>query len=109
MRWTAGRPAVRLKLPDAGPWVAQMEFILAEATWQATGVVTIGLYVNGRLVGEERFNNPGEHIMTAAVPSEALPEAGTATLEARISPVWVAPADGAELGVMLKAMGFLRR
>jgi hypothetical protein len=72
-------------------------------------VVTIGLYVNGRQVGEGRFNNPGEHSMTAPVPREALAEGGAATLEARISPVWVAPDDGAELGVMLKGMGFLRR
>lgn len=107
-RWTAGEPAVRVKLPDAGPWLARMEFAIAEATWKETGPVTVTLLLNGRTLGVSRYERFGEHEFAVPVPAGALPGGGEARLSARIDPVWVAPSDGAKLGVLLKAMGFAR-
>jgi len=107
-RWTAAEPTVKVKLPDAGPWVAQMEFALAEATLKETGPVTVEISLNGRVVGQGRYEKPGEQTLTVPVPGDILPNGGEAVLTARVNSVWVAPSDGAKLGVLLKALGFLR-
>lgn len=107
-RWTAGEPSIKVKLPDSGPWVAQIEFAIAEATWKETGPVTVSIAMNGRELGSSRYERFGEQTIKVPVPPDVLPDGGEATLSARIEPVWVAPSDGAKLGVLLKSMGFQR-
>lgn len=107
-RWTGAEPTVKVKLPDGDPWLAQMELAVAEATLKETGPVTVSLWVNGREIGQARYEKPGEQTLSIPLPKDVLPNGGEATLMARIDPVWVAPSDGAKLGVLLKAMGFAR-
>jgi hypothetical protein len=107
-RWTGAEPAVRVQLPDPGPWVAQVEFAVTEPTFKETGPVTVEVLVNGRALGRTRYEAFGEKTISLPMPEDLLPRGGEAVLALRIDPVWVAPSDGARLGVLLKAMGFLR-
>lgn len=107
-RWTGERPAVKVTLPDSGEWVARIEFAIAEATLKDTGPVTVAVSLNGRPLGEGRYEQAGEQALQFPVPPDWFPAGGEATLQAHVHPVWVAPSDGAKLGVLLRAMGFLR-
>jgi hypothetical protein len=109
LRWTAENPEVRGLLPDAGPWYAVMDFEIVEATFRDTGPVTVELFLNGTLAARERYVSPGKKRLSAPAPAEALRTPGENMLKASIRPVWVAPNDGAKLGVLLQGMGFLRR
>jgi hypothetical protein len=107
-RWTGAEPSIELRVSSPGPWLARMEFAVAEATLRETGPVTVRLLLNGRPLGQERFLAAGEKALSYPVPDELISAKETARLHARIEPVWVAPDDGARLGVLLKAMGFVR-
>jgi hypothetical protein len=107
-RWTGAEPSIELRVSSPGPWLARMEFAVAEATLRETGPVTVRLFLNDQLLGQQQFRAPGESTLSFPVPDELLAAAGTARLRAQIEPVWVAPDDGARLGVLLKAMGFVR-
>jgi hypothetical protein len=107
-RWTGPTPTVRLALPDPGPWLARIEFALPEPTFRQTGPVTVRLQVNGRLLVERRYEKPGEYSLEQQTPPQMLAGGGEAALQAEISPVYRAERDGAQLGCLLKAIGFLR-
>lgn len=85
-----------------------MEFGAAEATLKDTGPVTVDLRINGVSLRHTTTAKPGEITLYAPVPESAVPESGEVVLEAVVKPVWIAPGDGARLGVLLKGMGFLR-
>lgn len=107
-RWTGPNPTVGLKLPDSGPWVARVEFLIHDTTWRTTGPLTVTLYLNGQRLLETRYETAGPQILTAPVPAPFVPPSGEVTLSARIHPVWVAPSDGVALGVLLSAIGVVR-
>ena len=107
MRWTAAKPAIRLALPDTGPWLARVEFRTTAEVFKAVGPQTITLRVNGQAVGNLTAEKPDRYEYSVPVPPGAITSNGSVVLEAEVRPAWVAT-DGVVLGVLLDAMGFVR-
>ncbi|MBN9657846.1 MAG: hypothetical protein J0H49_06685 [Acidobacteria bacterium] len=103
-RWTATQPAVRCTLPHEGKWLAGFDFEVAEATLKDTGPITLTFEVNGQRAGSLRCDHAAAYRFRAPV-QEGL--RGELTLTATIDKPWVSPGDGAQLGVLLTAAGFL--
>ncbi|MGJ5813304.1 hypothetical protein [Paludibaculum fermentans] len=104
-RWTAARPTVRCTLPRDGQWLAAFDFEVAEATLRDTGPITLTFEVNGQQVGSLRCDHAAGYQFRAPVPKGLGP---TLTLTAIVDKPWVSPGDGAPLGVLLTAAGFLQ-
>lgn len=107
-RWTADRAAVRCTLPSAGPWLAAMDLYAAEATLRDTGPITLSFTANGREIGRLRCANPGPAQFRAPLPSGLATAGAALILEVSIDKPWISPGDGAKLGVLVAAMGFLQ-
>ncbi len=107
-RWTAGNPTVRCKLPTAGSWTIAMDFIASDSTMSKTGPITLTFTVNGRQVTQVRCDKPGPSQVRAPLPPDLATPGSELVLEAAIDKPWVAPDDGAKLGVLVSAMGFIR-
>lgn len=103
-RWSGPQPAVRCTLPYAAKWLAAFDFEVAEATLKDTGPVTLTFEVNGKRAGTLRCEQAGAYRFRAPVPA-GLEE--DVTLVVIIDKPWVSPGDGARLGVLVSAAGFL--
>ena len=104
-RWTGQRPAVRVYVskPEGLEFVA--EFALSDATFKDTGPVGIQFQVNGKTLGAERYEQPGQKQFRKAVPAEWLRRGEDAEVGLELDKVWVSKADGAQLGVILSRLG----
>ncbi|MGC4053226.1 MAG: hypothetical protein QM757_28310 [Paludibaculum sp.] len=103
-RWSGPRPAVRCSLPYEAKWLAGFDFEVAEATLKDTGPVTLTFEVNGKHAGSLRCDHAGAYRFRAPIPN-GLEE--DLTLVAIVDKPWVSPGDGAKLGVLVTAAGFL--
>jgi hypothetical protein len=106
-RWTAARPAVKCRIPSPGPWQAAMDLLVSGATFKDTGPLTITFTVNAREIGRLRCEKEGEYRFRAPVPPDLALPGAELTLEASVDKPWVSPTDGAKLGFLLSAAGFL--
>jgi hypothetical protein len=107
-RWTSQNLSLQFTLPRAGGWTAALDFVLHPPTMRDTGPVTVSVAVNGRAVGQLRCERPGRHEFRAPVPAEAIRAGRRTVLSASVDKPWVAETDGAKLGFLLHAGGFLR-
>lgn len=104
-RWTAAKPSVRCTLPAEGNWQAAFDFEVSDATLQHTGPITLTWQANGRPLGQMRCDHQAAYRFRAPLPEDMA--GASVILEAVIDHPWVSPADGAKLGVLLTAVGFL--
>jgi len=106
-RWTGPQPEVRCTLPDAGPWLAAFDFEVIDTTFSVTGPITLTFSVNGREIARMRCDAPGSRRFRAPL----LPDLNRAGLDvaltASIDKPFIASGDGARLGVLLSAAGFI--
>jgi hypothetical protein len=107
-RWTQQKPAVRCKLPNAGPWNIAMDFIATDVTMRDTGPITLTFTVNGRELSRLRCDKPGRQQFRAPLPPDLALPGAELVLQASIDKPWVSREDGAKLGVLLIAMGFIQ-
>lgn len=103
-RWTGPNPAMRIRLPAPGSWVATVRFRAAEVTLRDTGPLTLRFLVNNRPAGQMRVSTTSVLTFSAPVVIDN-PEA---ELSFTVDKPWVSPEDGAKLGVVVQAMGFKR-
>jgi hypothetical protein len=101
-RWTGANPAVRV--PAEGASVAEAEFELVPATFDTTGPVAVALFADGRKLTEARYEKTGTFQLKAPVAASA----GPMEVSLTVDPVFIAPGDGAKLGVRLTGMGLRR-
>jgi hypothetical protein len=106
-RWTGARPTVHCSLPWEGKWLAAFDFEVAEATLKDTGPITLTFEVNGQKVGSLRCDSAGPYRFRAVLPASLSQEDQALRLVAIIDKPWVSPGDGAKLGVLVTAAGFL--
>ncbi len=106
-RWTGARPAVRCTLPWDGKWLAALDFQVADATLKDTGPITLTFEVNGQKVGSLRCDRAGAYRFRAVLPAALSKEDQELRLDVAIDKPWVSPGDGAKLGVLVTAAGFL--
>ena len=107
-RWTGRRPTLRFVLNEVEDLKFVMDFSVAGATFDTTGPVTITFSINGKALETVSYTSFGEKHFERAVDPSWL-EAGQDTIiAADISPVWVSPQDGTELGIILLQAGFVK-
>ena len=107
-RWAGPRPTVRLYLTAIADYKARVEYTVAEATFKTTGPVTLRFFVNNQLLGEQRHNLPGTFTFEKSVPYKMLKANNDNDLAVEVDKPYVAERDGAKLGFILSAIGFVR-
>jgi hypothetical protein len=106
-RWAHERPELAFELPRAEDWKLRMDFAFPDSNFKVTGPVTVSFFINGKLLGTERYTTPGEKRFEKAVPPGWLQAGRAATVSAEIDPPWIAPADKVKLGFVLYGAGFV--
>ncbi len=105
-RWARKRPELRFHLDTVDRMRFKADFAVAEATMKTTGPVTISVFINGHLLESVSFTEPGDRSIDMPVPPRFLRAASTNVAAMEIDKVYVAEADGAILGFILKRAGF---
>ena len=108
-RWTFREPEMRFLLQQKTSRKLVVNFIVHSRTFKETGPVTVSFLVNGRTVGTIRCTHPEEHRFEAPVPDELLQSTAETRVTITLDKYWVAPQDGAKLGVLLVDAGFFPR
>jgi hypothetical protein len=110
-RWAGRKPTVRIFLSNTAAndpnTIMLVEYSVAEATFKDTGPVTFQFLVNGQKLGEERQEKPGAYTFSKVIPNGWL-KSGENDLAVEIDKPWKSPTDGAELGFILTAIGFVQ-
>ena len=103
--WAGKRPTVGIRLQGNRQVYYEIDFAIADATFRATGPVSIKFLVNDHLLEEIRYDKPGPQRFEKLVPIEWLDFAKENLVTAEIDKVWTSPDDGAKLGFILNSMG----
>jgi hypothetical protein len=104
-RWTGKHPEVHVFLRTNQMLHCIVDFTIVEATFKDTGPVTLTFFVNGHVLGTERYTASGPQHFDKPVPPEWVEAGKETTVGAEIDKVWVSPADQAALGFILTRMG----
>jgi hypothetical protein len=104
-RWTAQRPAVKVKLGFRDQAIYVIDFSIAGATFKDTGPVTIAFTVDDRVLDRVRYDAPGDKHFEKPVPIDWLEGRASAIVGAEIDKMWVAQTDGTRLGFILIRIG----
>jgi hypothetical protein len=104
-RWTGQKPTVKVMVRVNQGLRYVIDFVVPEATFKATGPVTITFLVNDHALDSVRYTASGEQHFEKAVPPEWVEPTKDTLVAASIDKVWTAPADGAKLGFILKRIG----
>ncbi|MEZ5402382.1 MAG: hypothetical protein R2729_22095 [Bryobacteraceae bacterium] len=106
-RWTGQRPLLRFVVPKIDGLRFVMDFAFNSETMSVTGPVTVRFAVNGHLLGTETYSKDGGYRFEKPVPPDWLKDGEDVVAGADLDKVWVSPADGARLGMILNGAGFL--
>ncbi len=106
-RWLEPRAELMFRLPSTRNLRYVMEFSVPEVTFPQRGPVTITISINDHLLDRVRYVKGGEYRYEKAAPPEWLRTDVHNYVTLEIDKPWVAPADGAQLGFILKSAGFL--
>ena len=105
-RWTFEHPEMRFTLDDKAGQRLVVNFIVHSLTFKDTGPFTVDFLVNGKSVGKMRCTEPEEHRFEAPVPQALLESSAETRVAFQLDKYWIAPADGAKLGILLVDAGF---
>ncbi len=81
-------------------------FNVAKDTFQQTGPLVIDYFVNDHLLERVRYAEDGDHTYRHAVPAGWLRTDDYTIVKMQVRNPYIAPADGAKLGVLLVSAGF---
>ena len=104
-KWTGRDPELRFHLPSSDNWTFVVEFVINDRTFRDTGPVTVSFFVNDHMAGEEQYTSYGDKSFEKFIPADWLKGREETRVRMRIHPVW--PNNGANLGVLLKRVGFV--
>jgi hypothetical protein len=105
-RWTGQKPTLQFYLPEIRHLKFVMVFAFSQETLKQTGPVTITYFVNGRQLDRQMYSKAGEVRFEKEVDSSWLLKDSVNVASAEMDKVYVAPEDGAQLGVTLIRAGF---
>lgn len=105
-RWTRQNPTLRFVLPATKGLKFVTDFSLSSDTMKVTGPITINYFVNGHPLDSVRYEKAGEQHFEKPVPAEWLNEGQDIVVKLALDKVYVAPGDGAKLGVTIVRAGF---
>lgn len=104
--WTLDQPEFRFRLSSVQHHVFRERFYLPADTLKQTGPLVVDFYINGHLLDQARFAKEGEVVYQHEVPVEWLKTGSLTTVQMRVHNPYIAPRDGARLGVLLRSAIF---
>jgi hypothetical protein len=105
--WTLDQPELRFRLSSVQNHVFRERFYLAGDTLKQTGPLIVDFYVNGHHLDQARFDKEGDDIYQHDVPADWLKTGNDlTTVRMVVRNPYIAPRDGARLGVLLRSAGF---
>jgi hypothetical protein len=104
--WTLDQPELRFQLSSNQHHMFRERFYLPLETLKQTGPLMVDFYVNGHLLDRARFAKDGDVVYQHAVPVDWLRTDGVTTVRMRVHNPYIAPRDGARLGVLLRTASF---
>jgi hypothetical protein len=104
--WTSRRAELRYWLPDDRPWRFALDLFIAGQTLQQTGPVTISCYINVKLLGSLRADEPREYTFEKPVPASWVGPGAPVSVVIETDKAKVSP-NGTEFAFLLVSAGFL--
>jgi hypothetical protein len=105
--WTLDEPELRFRLSSVQSHVFRERFYLAGDTLKQTGPLIVDFYVNGHHLDRARFDKEGDDMYQHDVPVDWLKTGDSLnTVRMLVRNPYIAPRDGARLGVLLRSAGF---
>jgi hypothetical protein len=104
--WTLDAPELKFWLSSNQDRFFSAQFNLSKDTFQQTGPLVIDYFINDRLLERVRYFEAGDHTYRHAVPGGWLRTDEYTVVKMQIRNPYIAPADGAKLGVLLVSAGF---
>ena len=107
-RWSGKRPTVKVLVYATDNVRASVDFAIWDEGFKQTGPLELSFFVNNRRLDKVSYATPGYKHFEKAVPADWLSAATESTVSIDVDKLYVAPKDGAEFGVILTRIGFLR-
>jgi hypothetical protein len=104
--WTLDEPELQFRLSSVQHHVFSEHFFLPLETLKQTGPLMVDFYVNGHLLDQARFAKDGDVIYQHDVPVDWLKAGSLTTVRMLVHNPYIAPRDGARLGVLLRSALF---
>jgi hypothetical protein len=104
--WTLDNPELQFRLFSPDHHFFSEHFYLPLDTLKQTGPLKVDFYVNGHLLDKTEFSKDGEVVYRHEVPMEWLKGSTLTTVRMQIHNPYIAPRDGARLGVLLRSALF---
>ena len=104
--WTLDAPQMKFWLSSTKDRFLTMSFSVAKATFQQTGPLVIDYFVNDHLLEHARYATDGDYTYRHAVPAGWLRTDDYTIVKMQVGNPYIAPTDGAKLGVLLVSAGF---
>jgi len=104
--WTLDAPELKFRLASKKNRFFAAHFQLSKDTFQQTGPLVIDYFINGHLLQRVRYAEVGDHVYRHAVPEDWLRTDDYTIVKMQVRNPYIAPADGAKLGVLLISAGF---
>jgi hypothetical protein len=104
--WTLDAPELKFWLSSTRDRIFSAQFNLAKDTFQQTGPLVIDYFINGRPLERVRYTEDGDHTYRHAVPADWLRTDDYTIVKMQVRNPYIAPADGAKLGILLMSAGF---
>jgi len=105
-RWANEKAQLRFALSETERMKFVADFVIADETFKVTGPVTMKFVVDGKLLGSERYDKPGEKHYETEVAPGLLRADGPMTVVAEVDKYFKSEQDGVKLGFLLIRMGF---
>lgn len=104
-RWTREKVDLRFQLASLERPKFFLKFAVSDVTFKQTGPVTLSFTLNGKMLGTQRYNAPGEFLYEKPVPPGWLNPNDTVYVSIAIDKPWIAE-DQSRLGFLLISAGF---
>jgi hypothetical protein len=104
--WTLDAPELKFWLSSIDDRFFTAHFKISKDTFQQTGPLTIDYFINDHPLDSVRYAEDGDQIYRHAVPAGWLRTDDYTVVKMHIRNPYIAPADGAKLGVLLVSAGF---
>jgi len=107
-RWAADKPTVRVRTAVKDNLRLRVHFTLPDESHKPLLPITVRYFVNDRLLESVAYNRTGEMNYTKNVPPDWISTTADNQIRCEISPVYVAEADKAKLGMIISEIGLER-
>jgi hypothetical protein len=104
--WTLDEPELQFQLSSVQHHVFSEHFYLPLDTLKQTGPLNVDFFVNGHLLDHAQFAKDGDVLYQRDVPVDWLKTGSLTTVRMLIHNPYIAPRDGARLGVLLRSALF---